>query len=238
MVPDVSTVGYVIWGIDHAVYGPVELPVLVTWIKDERVLADTWLFVERNGCWEQAARIPELQMFFHRRPSAASSTGPGDTIIFTRLQPGALRHVKVLACLNDEQLAEFLKFAEVHNVPAGTHLTRRGEPANAMYLVVEGELRFSLALEGREASAGNLHAGEFFGEISLLDQGTRNADVVAIQDCTLLKISATEFERMTAEKPELVAPFLSSLMKSVACRVRAENHRYRDSVCFIQPASR
>jgi len=88
------------------------------------------------------------------------------------------------------------------------------------------------------ASAGNLNAGEFFGEISLLDQGTRSTDVVAVQDCTLLKISAAAFERMTAEKPDLVAPFLSSLMKSVACRVRAENRRYRDSVCFIQPTGR
>jgi CRP-like cAMP-binding protein len=238
VVPDVPTVGYVIWGVDHAVYGPVELPVLVSWIRDERVLADTWLFVERNGCWEQAARIPELQMFFHKRSSVALPAGSGDTSFLAPLQPGALRHVKVLACLNDEQLAEFLQFVEVQTVPAGTQLIRRGEPASAMYLVVEGELRYSLAVEGREATAGSLNAGEFFGEISLLDQGTRNADVVAVQDCTLLKISAVEFERMTAEKPGLVAPFLSSLMKSVACRVRAENRRYRDSVCFIQPANR
>lgn len=238
MVPDVPTVGYVIWGIDRAVYGPVELPVLVSWIRDERVLADTWLFVERNGCWEQAARIPELQMFFHKHPVMPASANLGDGAATPPLPSGALRHVKVLACLNDEQLAEFLTFAEVQAIPAGTPVTRHGEPANAMYLVVEGQLRFSLAAEGHESSAGALNAGEFFGEISLLDQGTRNADVVALQDCLLLKLSAAEFERMTAEKPELVAPFLSSLMKSVACRVRADNRRYRDSVCFIQPASR
>lgn len=35
--------GYKIWGADNVVYGPVELPTLVTWIQEERVLADTWV---------------------------------------------------------------------------------------------------------------------------------------------------------------------------------------------------
>ena len=237
VVPDVSAVGYVIWGVDHAPYGPVELPVLVGWIKDERVLADTWLFMERNGCWEQAARVPELQMFFHQRRGAIAAHGPAGNSPMA-LSPGALRHVKVLGCLNDEQLDQFLQFAEIETVAAGTPLVRRGEPANAMFLIVEGQLRFSLAAEGREIGAGNLNAGEFFGEISLFDQGLRNADITAIEDSTLLKITTTRFERMSAEKPELVAPFLGALTKSVACHIRTESHRYRDSLCFVQPAGR
>jgi hypothetical protein len=36
--------GFKIWGEDHAVYGPMELPLLVDWVKEQRVTADTWIF--------------------------------------------------------------------------------------------------------------------------------------------------------------------------------------------------
>ena len=39
---------FIIWGIDDAPYGPVELPVLIDWVKDERVLKETWVFARRS----------------------------------------------------------------------------------------------------------------------------------------------------------------------------------------------
>ena len=62
MNPDPAINGFAIWGIDHAAYGPVELPTLVNWIKDERVLADTWVFGQRDNAWKRAADIPELKL--------------------------------------------------------------------------------------------------------------------------------------------------------------------------------
>jgi hypothetical protein len=48
---------YFIWGVDDSPYGPVELPTLVNWIKDERVLADTWVFTRRDSKWQRATEI-------------------------------------------------------------------------------------------------------------------------------------------------------------------------------------
>src|SRR6266550_8689557 len=45
---------FFIWGIDQSAYGPVELPMLVSWIQDERVLAETWVFLERDIAWRRA----------------------------------------------------------------------------------------------------------------------------------------------------------------------------------------
>ena len=58
--------GFIVWGIDQTAYGPVELPTLVAWVKDERVTADTWIYAAKNGAWQKAAQVPELQMFFRR----------------------------------------------------------------------------------------------------------------------------------------------------------------------------
>ena len=45
---------FIIWGIDDAPYGPVELSVLADWVKDERVLKETWVFARRSGTWLHA----------------------------------------------------------------------------------------------------------------------------------------------------------------------------------------
>jgi len=60
---------FFIWGIDDSPYGPVELPVLIDWISDERVLADTWVFARRDGSWRRAAEIPGLKHILVRPSS-------------------------------------------------------------------------------------------------------------------------------------------------------------------------
>lgn len=235
MPPDDTGVGYFIWGVDHAAYGPVELPTLVAWIKDERVTADTWIFVERSDGWEKAGHVPELQMLFHGNPLASGAddaTAPADAT--APLSPAALRHVKVLGCLNDGQLERFLQFMEVIAVPANTQLARQGESGNAMVILLEGGLRARTMADGRETNMASLNAGDFFGEMSLFEQGPRSADIVATADSTLLKISAAELERLAYEAPDLAAPFLLSVGKCLASRVRADNKRYRDSISFVR----
>ena len=62
--------GYKVWAVDDVVYGPVELPVLVGWIKEQRVLASTWIYSEQHDCWHKAATVPELQIFFKSTAAA------------------------------------------------------------------------------------------------------------------------------------------------------------------------
>ena len=70
--------GFIVWGIDQTAYGPVELPTLVSWVKDERVTADTWIYAAKNSSWQKAADVPELQMFFRSKADGASCGAAGD----------------------------------------------------------------------------------------------------------------------------------------------------------------
>jgi CRP-like cAMP-binding protein len=237
MPSDESATGYFIWGADFKSYGPVDLPTLVSWIKDERVLAETWIFLERSGCWEKAEHVPELQMFFHKRSSAAQTsdvrTGNPDA---GGLSPSILRHIKILAGLNDEQLARFVSIMQVKNIFQGEQLVKQGEHGDGMYLLVEGQLQLRAHAEGRESTVGTINAGDFFGEISLFDHGPRSANVIALKDSTLVKIPTAEFEKFVYETPDLAAPILLALTKSLTSRIRAENRRYRDSIAHLHPA--
>ncbi len=61
---DTNPITFSIWAADNVVYGPVELPALIAWVKDQRVLADTWIFDGGNDRWRKASTLPELQICF------------------------------------------------------------------------------------------------------------------------------------------------------------------------------
>lgn len=225
---------YKIWGADEAVYGPVELPTLVEWIKDERVTAATWIYAQETAEWKKAAALPELRLFFTKQTAVPQASNPTATMGGIKL--GALRRIKVLAELSDSQLEKFVQLMEVLPVRQWAEIVRQGEVGDAMYLILEGELRVRLMVNGRETTLATLMAGEFFGEISLFDTGPRSADVVANKDSLLLKVGAQAFANMLASAPELAAPLLYAIGKTLTARIRADNKRFRDSVAFARMA--
>jgi len=189
----------------------------VNWIKDERVLADTWVYTRRDSVWQRAADISELKMFFGKKFDR-SADGPVIT-------PGVLRRIKILADLNDAQLSHLSDFTEVQRVPQWSVVVRQGEVGDSMFLILEGELRARVIVSERETILATFSPGDFFGDMALFDHGPRSADVVANVDSTLLKISARSFERLAKEAPSLATPFLQATSKTLASRIRADNKR-------------
>jgi CRP/FNR family cyclic AMP-dependent transcriptional regulator len=103
-----------------------------------------------------------------------------------------------------------------------------------MYMVLQGELRVRLIIDTREKILATMAPGEFFGEISLFDQGPRSADVVANHDSVLLRLSESSFLRMITDAPDLAARFLLAVGRTLTSRIRADNKRYRDTVVLTQ----
>jgi hypothetical protein len=253
-------VGFRIWGADNVVYGPAELPELVSWVKEQRVLDRTWVYSELDKCWRQAAQVPELRMFFHsgsgagagarsvghpasfvpapQSDAARADSGVSDETSMMARTPQSLRRVRVFSQFSDLQLQRFVQFMEVQRVRQFTEVVKQGEHGEAMYMVLDGELRVRLMVSNKESTLVTVNPGEFFGEVSLFDHGPRSADVVANQDSLLLKISAKSFQRLLEEAPDLAAPFLFAMSKTLTARIRADNKRYRDSISFARAAGK
>ncbi|MBM3829492.1 MAG: cyclic nucleotide-binding domain-containing protein [Verrucomicrobia bacterium] len=221
-------VGYKIWAVDDVVYGPVDMPTLVEWVKDERVLADTWVFTCHKNKWNQAGQMGELRTVFNA--VLPGSIPVSHTPLIAGIRPGSLRRVKILGEMNDQQLGRFAQFMEVENARQFHTIVKQGDPGDAMYLILEGELRVRQMIGGKETVLVTLMAGEFFGDISLFDHGPRSADVVANDHSVLLKVSTANLQRMTQEVPELATPFLVAICKTLTARIRADNRRLRDSI--------
>src|SRR6266699_5105030 len=103
MQPNNDAPGYSIWGVDKVVYGPVDLPILVNWVQEERVTADSWIYRQDTDTWQKSANLAELKMFFQpgmSSPATAPSLGArSDTAVTAR--PGALRRIRILAGLTE-----------------------------------------------------------------------------------------------------------------------------------------
>ena len=75
---DEPNVNFRTWGQDNISYGPMELPALVTWLKQGRVLRSTWVFSEQRGEWARAGEMIELKGLFKSTvgaPTAAATPG-------------------------------------------------------------------------------------------------------------------------------------------------------------------
>ena len=211
---------YFIWGVDDSPYGPVELPVLMDWIKDERVVPDTWVFSHNTSNWMRASELPELKnqfaLKFSNVPDNTSTQRVG-------IKPGSLRRIKILADLKDNQLAHLAEYMEMQEVKQWSVLFKQGDISDSMYLVLSGELRARAINGGKETTLATFGPGDFFGDMALFDHGPRSADVVVNTDSTLLKITSTSFERLTREAPALATPFLQATARTMSARIRADN---------------
>jgi CRP-like cAMP-binding protein len=232
MAPDTS-VSYRAWGADNIAYGPVELPALVAWIQQGRVTADAWVFSHKEGTWSRASDLPELKPLFKTRlpPTAAASA---DAL---GIKPGSLRRIKMLADVDEQLLASLLSYLEVVKVPPFGTVVKRGDHGDALFMVLEGEVRARVLIDGRESTLTTMGVGDCFGEVAVVDQGPRSADVIANQPSVLIKVSEAALKKMFTEAPALAAPFILALTRVIAQRVRVLTKRYEDSIHFARVAS-
>jgi CRP-like cAMP-binding protein len=225
--------GYLAWGTDDIAYGPLEMPTLVKWIKAGRVTANSWVFRQKDQVWSKASDLDELKVLFKSKlpPEAAAAASA------TGIQPGSLRRIKMLAHLDERLLASLLTYLEVVKVSQFGTVVTKGDHGDALFMVLEGELRARVIIDGKETTLSTMGVGEAFGELALVDHGPRSADVIANTPSVLIKVSSEALNKMLAEAPALSAPFTLALTKVIAQRVRAITKRYEDSVHFWHAAS-
>jgi CRP-like cAMP-binding protein len=111
---------------------------------------------------------------------------------------------------------------EATSFAPGQYIFKAGDPGEAMYIVVEGEIEIldgSLLLE----TSGQ---GSIVGELALIDDAPRSATAIAKTDCRLVAVDRRRFQYMVQETPL----FALSVMKVLADRLRKTNIRIRSGV--------
>jgi CRP-like cAMP-binding protein len=120
-----------------------------------------------------------------------------------------LQKVDIFADCTKKQLKAVAAISRVVEAPAGTTLTRAGEPGEEFFFILDG----SAMVEVTRRKRVRLGPGEFFGEMSLLDGEPRSATVHAETDMRLLVILRRNFQTLLSEVPELTRSILLVLSR-------------------------
>jgi CRP/FNR family transcriptional regulator, cyclic AMP receptor protein len=113
------------------------------------------------------------------------------------VDPKALEGIGAFSGLTRPELEKLAGWTFEIEVPAGEELTKEGRLAHEFFVIEDGAAEVR---SGGERIA-ELGAGDFFGEIGLLEGGLRTATVVATTPLRLIVMSAQEFRRMEQELP-------------------------------------
>jgi len=133
---------------------------------------------------------------------------------------GALGATQIFAALTDAQRDALVRTARSAVYGRGEGIVREGDAGSSMFVVTGGEA--AVTLGGSTEAVARLHAGDFFGEMSLLTGDPRSATVTAVDDCTVVELTAEGFRNVVMAEP-MVADLVCSAVE--ARRAALAHHR-------------
>jgi len=128
---------------------------------------------------------------------------------------GMLHAIPLFARMKKRHVKSILRSAQQKSFPAGELIVKEGEFGVAFYLIIEGKA----AVSKKGKALAKLGKGNFFGEMALLDNQPRSADVSAEENTRCLVLSAPTFWSLVSSDPKLAR----ALVQELAARIRASN---------------
>ena len=133
--------------------------------------------------------------------------------------------VPLFAGLSRRQLGKLLVKLFEKQYRTGETVFREGDAGNALFIVLDGRVSITHALDGVEKSLATLSPGTYFGELALIDDQPRFATARADEDSTLLILYKTHFDQLIEGHKTLAIHVMGNLLKAVAGYVRVVQAR-------------
>jgi hypothetical protein len=215
---------YKVLSSDNLIYGPINLATLVQWVQERRVLRETWVHWETEKDWVAAGAIDALQSEFSAIELLPHAT-PVETTAAntTTVALEDLRGFQRFAPYSNEDLAILIKFCDVVMAKQGDVIIKHLDLSDSMFFVISGKVRARIRVGGHDTSLGVMEAGEVFGEVAMLSQTPRSADVVAEGPTRLLRLTSERFHQLMDEHSRLAARLLYNMARLLATRLSDRN---------------
>lgn len=135
----------------------------------------------------------------------------------------ALKAVPFFDQLTELELDQLIVAGQVVSVSAEQVVFRAGDTADCMYTILSGRVKAYLHdTHDHEIPMSSLGKGDFFGEIALLDGGTRSASVASLTPCRFFTLKRQAFLDLLSRSPQ----FLSKQFSELSRKIRASDQRF------------
>jgi len=128
-----------------------------------------------------------------------------------------LARVPLFTACTPEEIAAITAVAQEHAYDPGQIIVTQGTPGQAFYTVLSGRVE----IIRDNSSLGTFGPGDFFGEMSLLDQAPRSATIRAIEPTRCLMLSSWDFKAVLESHPSIAVKLLEVLSR----RLRVADER-------------
>jgi small-conductance mechanosensitive channel/CRP-like cAMP-binding protein len=188
--PEVLTKRYADWSIEYHVRYFLDDYERQLEINDE-FMTRVWYAAKRHGL---TIPFPTQVEYGMTPPAPPSRRGDG----------GQLANVPVFVPLAPEEMQTLASECERLEFGRGERIVRQGDAGDSMYVVVDGTAIVTVTDDSdSDREVARLGRGEFFGEMALLTGESRNANVTAVDDLTVLVITKAALQDMLAKRPLL-----------------------------------
>jgi len=117
----------------------------------------------------------------------------------------------------------------------GAQIFSEGEPGDKFYLILDGAVRISRFVPGMgEEALAVVRAGNYFGEMSLIDDAPRSASAVCHEKCRLFCVNRRDLEDLLFVDRDLAYELLWNFVRTLSRRLRATN----DKMTFLATTSK
>jgi len=128
---------------------------------------------------------------------------------------------------NQKHLNDFLKIIHNRVYATGEYVFHQGDPGIALYIIIEGEVVISEThSDGENYDLALLSQGDFFGEIALMDEGSRSASAIATRRSSLAVIFRPDLDEFIEKYPKKGIEILTGISQILATRLKAINQDY------------
>lgn len=157
--------------------------------------------------------------------------------LLRREQPGLLLEsrqvplaaMEILAGLNDRETSLIESIAEEMRYAPGASIICEGDRADSLYLLAAGRVSICLRIKESERTQrlSTITPGLAFGELALLDGGTRSADVIADEPTLCYVLPIGKLQTLAAGHPEVHSKLMANIGRELSARLRRADAEIR-----------
>lgn len=134
-----------------------------------------------------------------------------------------LAHVDLFVGLDKKELRSLASSCQERKFPAGTTLMKQGDTGAGLFVITNGHVKITQAVDPdrAEEDLGTAGPGDVLGEMALLDDLPRSATVTALDDVTALLLPVWDFRTALRVNPDIGVKLLATLSHRLR---KAESH--------------
>ena len=139
-----------------------------------------------------------------------------------------LKKVKFFDTLTEDELKKIASLSKPEEYKEGETIFSEGDEGERLFVILSGAVRISKNIPGMgEEALSVLRVGDYFGEMSLIDNAPRSADARTHEDSSLMTLSKKDLEGLMDEKKEIGYKILSKFVETLSKRLRDTNDKIR-----------